>query len=327
VTLNLQDRFGRKFEYLRLSLTDACNYKCQYCLPNGYQKTCADEPLSRSEILNLVAAFAELGTWKVRLTGGEPTLRPDLIEIVEGIAKTQGIRKVALSTNGSKLVQLAPKLKMAGLHALNISMDSLDALAFEELTGMNRVEEIKDGLGVALKLSFDAIKINAVLMKTTFRAEFERFINFVQDTAVSVRFIELMPTGSTQAFFKEHHLPATVLRDELKLRGWSLRDRSPGDGPAEEWSHPNYRGRMGIIAPYGSEFCASCNRLRVSAVGELRLCLFAEGNTSVRHLLQSSAQREELKQTLQQLVYGKEKSHYLPEGRYGNNFSFSSIGG
>jgi cyclic pyranopterin phosphate synthase len=324
---SLQDRFGRKFEYLRLSLTDACNYKCQYCLPNGYQKTCGDEPLEISEILNLVGAFAELGTWKVRLTGGEPTLRTDLIEIVHGIHETPGIRKVALSTNGSKLQTLAPKLKAAGLSAINISMDSLDAGVFSKLTGMDRLGEVRAGIDEALKADFDAVKVNAVLLKKTFREEFERFENWVKTTPATVRFIELMPTGSTKAYFEENHVSADAMRTELNLRGWTLRARAPGDGPAEEWTHAKAFGSLGIIAPYSSEFCSTCNRLRVSARGELRLCLFAEGNTSVRHLLKHADQREELKETLIALVYGKEKSHYLPEGRYGNNFSFSSIGG
>jgi cyclic pyranopterin phosphate synthase len=277
--------------------------------------------------MNLVTAFAELGTWKVRLTGGEPTLRPDLIEILDGIREISGIRKMGLSTNGTHLVSLAPKLKLAGLNSLNVSLDSLDEKHFAEVTGMNRGAEVLNGIEEALKLQFDSVKINAVLLKKTFAEEFDRFEAWVFENQVSVRFIELMPTGSTQDYFKENHLSASLMREEMKRRGWKITARKPGDGPAEEWVHAHARGKLGVIAPYGEEFCSTCNRLRVSALGELKLCLFAEGNLSLRHLLQSPSQREELKETLCTLVHGKERSHYLPEGRYGNNFSFSTIGG
>lgn len=323
----LQDRFGRQFEYLRLSITDVCNFKCKYCLPNGYEKSCADDALSYFEIMNLVSGFAELGTWKVRLTGGEPTLRKDLVEIVTGLRSIEGIRKIALSTNGTRLNILSPALKAAGLNSMNISMDSLDRSVFSEITGVDRGASVLAGIEQAIDLGFDQVKINSVLLRNTFLEEFNRFETWVKTKPVSVRFIELMPTGSTQAYFSEHHLSAEFVRKELVARGWKLNKRKAGDGPAEEWSHENALGKLGIIAPYGAEFCSTCNRLRVSAKGELRLCLFAEGNQSLRPLLQNANQREALKERLCTLVYGKERSHYLPEGRYGNNFSFSAIGG
>ena len=323
----LSDQYGRKFEYLRLSITDACNFRCQYCLPHGYKKTCEEDPLNYSEIINLVSAFAELGTWKVRLTGGEPTLRKDLIEIIAGIKNISGVKKIAISTNGSKLVALAPLLKKAGVSALNVSLDSLDCKTFDALTGTSRGSEVLEGILETMKHSFDTIKINSVLLKKSSLAEFDRFEEWVKTNPISVRFIELMPTGSTPEFFKENHVSSATVRIELQKRGWKVCDRKPGDGPAEEWAHPTALGKLGIIAPYGPEFCSTCNRLRVSARGELRLCLFAEGNTSVRRLLKDPDQREELKETLCTLVYGKDRTHYLPEGRYGNNFTFSAIGG
>jgi cyclic pyranopterin phosphate synthase len=324
---SLSDRFGRHFQYLRLSLTDSCNFKCNYCLPHGYQKGNEAEALSRAEILNLVSAFAELGTFKVRLTGGEPTLRKDLIEIVSDLREIPGITKIALSTNGTRLQTLAHELKLAGLHSINISIDSLHAKTFAEHTGMDRMDEVLAGVKTAMSLSFEAIKINAVLMKKTYREEFERFEAWVKENPLTVRFIELMPTGSTKNYFAENHVSSAELKNELIRRGWTKRARELGDGPAEEWTHASSRGSLGIIAPYGKEFCSTCNRLRVSARGELKLCLFAESNQSLRHLLQAPSQKEALKNLLVELVRGKDESHYLPEGRVGNNFSFSSIGG
>jgi cyclic pyranopterin phosphate synthase len=323
----LSDLHGRHFQYLRLSITDACNFKCKYCLPHGYHKTEGAEPLGRNEIFNLVSAFAELGTFKVRLTGGEPTLRRDLKEIIQDLKGVPGIETVALSTNGFKLGAIAGELKMAGLDSINISVDSLREENFAELTGMDRLKEVREGIESALKLSFGSIKINAVLLKKTFHEELKAFSEWVKKTPVTVRFIELMPTGSTLSYFKENHVPANVIRETLVENAWIKRAREIGDGPAEEWMHPEAVGRLGVIAPYGKEFCSTCNRLRVSSRGELRLCLFAEKNHSLRDLLQSAAQKEDLKARLIELVSGKEKTHYLPEGRYGNNFSFSSIGG
>ena len=324
----LQDLHGRRFSYLRLSITDACNFRCVYCLPHGYERAeHAPEPLSVPEIRNLVAAFTELGMWKVRLTGGEPTLRRDLLEIIDTVAANPAVRRIGLSTNGYRLRSLARDLRSAGVAAVNVSVDTLDPDRFRAATGSDALPEILGGIDEALALGFDSVKVNAVLMKDVNDQDLALFLDWIRARPVAVRFIELMPTGRNSELFQSRHLSSATLHAELEAQGWRARERGPADGPALELEHPSYRGRIGIIAPYSKDFCASCNRLRVSSTGGLRLCLFAEGDSSLRPWLRAAEQKDELKDRIRALLNQKEVSHYLPEGRYGNNQTFSAIGG
>jgi cyclic pyranopterin phosphate synthase len=326
----ISDRFGRQFSYLRLSITDACNFRCGYCLPNGYEKKAnAPEPLTLAEITRLVRAFTELGTKKIRLTGGEPTLRRDLVEIAHEISKMKGVEKLALSTNGYRLREMAKSLKAAGVQALNVSVDTLNRAKFYEITGKDFLPEILAGLEHALDLGFKSIKLNAVLLAAQNDSDetLGEFLDWIRARPVTVRFIELMPNDSIPQFFSKFHIQSDLLRQKLISQGWSVRLRQETDGPAEEFSHPAYLGKMGLIAPYKQDFCGTCNRLRVTSYGQLRLCLFAEGEQPLRPWLQQDNQKEELKARLIELVGRKEISHYLPEGKYGDNRTFSAIGG
>ncbi len=325
---NLRDSFGRRFSYLRLSVIEACNFRCTYCLPNGYKKKPNEAAfLSLSEIQNLVSCFAELGTTKLRLTGGEPTLRPDFLEIAKIVRDTPGIEKIALSTNAFKLKSLLPELQRAGIQYLNISLDSLDPAVFLKMTGSSQLNEITCAIEEAFSYNFAAIKINVVLMKDLNDKSYVSFLNWAKTAPLTIRFIELMPTLQNNLLFKAHHINSQFLKEDLKSRGWKLKPREMNAGPAEEYAHPDYRGQMGFIAPYEKDFCGNCNRLRVTSQGALRLCLFGEGNYSLRDLLQSPDQKEELQLRLFSLLQKKEISHYLSEEKYGNNFSFSSMGG
>ena len=232
--MTLVDGFGRSFHYLRLSVEDACNFRCLYCLPNGYHKTEAEPPLSVAEIGRLAGAFAELGFWKVRLTGGEPTVRQDILEIAKSVARTPGIRRVALSTNGYRLTDLAPDLKAAGVAAVNVSVDSLDAARFAELTGKDSLGDVLAGIDRSLALGLET-KINAVLMKGLNDDEFGKFVERTRERPLSVRFIELMPVADNMGFFTERHLKAETLVAWLGENGWNERARREGDGPAREF--------------------------------------------------------------------------------------------
>jgi cyclic pyranopterin phosphate synthase len=322
------DSYGRRFQYLRLSITEMCNFRCTYCLPDGYKK-CAnyEEPLTISEIENLVSAFAGLGFWKVRITGGEPSVRRDLVDIVERVASVPGIRFVALSTNGLKLHEQAESLGRAGLQGLNVSLDSLDPAVFLKMTGRSEHRRIMDGIDRALDLGFRSVKVNVVLMKGLNEASVSDFMQWVRTRQVSVRFIELMGTGRNKELFERHYLSGQVVSDFLSQTGWQVRERSQGDGPAVDYRHPDFLGRMGVIAPYSKNFCKTCNRLRVSSTGKLRLCLFGDGDLSLRPLLQGPGDREELMVRVQQLLSGKLPSHSLQEGKYGNTWNLSAIGG
>lgn len=328
----LKDSFGRRFSYLRLSVTEACNFRCVYCLPNGYQKNDCDGGkddgfLTLAEITRLGRAFAGLGIWKVRLTGGEPTIRRDIFEIARCLSTTPGIRTVALSTNGYRLKQQARQFRDSGIRALNISVDSLNRERFKRISGQDRLDDVLGGVEEALTLGFSSIKINTVLLKGDNDIEFDDFLEYVRTRPVSARFIELMPTGLTREFFEQHHVKSTTIRKRLLERGWRVRGRAEAEGPAVEFTHPDHMGRIGIIAPYSRDFCSGCTRLRVSSRGALKLCLFGEGTFSLKKYLQDDSQIELLQEVVCSLLLKKAESHYLFEGKYGGLQTFSAIGG
>jgi cyclic pyranopterin phosphate synthase len=285
----LQDAHGRRFPYLRLSLTEACNFRCSYCLPEGYQAQGRASFLRVEEIARLVRALAGLGMRKVRLTGGEPSLRRDLAEVIATVAGTPGVEQVAMTTNGRLLARRAAQWRAAGLDALNVSMDSLDAARFARITGDAHFHEVREGVDAALGLGLRAVKLNAVLLRDCNDDELPAWMEYVRGRPLSVRFIELMRTGDNQAYFERHHLAPDGLEAQLRAAGWARQPRPVEAGPAREYAHPEYLGRIGFITPYARDFCASCNRLRVTARGDLRLCLFGETGVPLRHLLQDTA--------------------------------------
>lgn len=328
----LYDKFGRSFPYLRLSITDICNFSCDYCLPNGYQapkNNGAAKPqfLSLNEINNLVTAFAQLGTHKIRITGGEPTLRRDFTDIVKTISSHQAITKLAFTTNGYKLKKNVHKWREAGLNAINVSIDSLNPERFFKLTGHNRLTEILAGIDAAFDAGFEQIKVNAVLLKDVNDIELDLFLAWVKNTPISVRFIELMQTGDNQSYFNKFHVSAANLRDNLLKQGWEFKPTSPDAGPAQELVHADYMGSIGIIAPYSKDFCTNCNRLRITSKGDLRLCLFGDQGLSIRHLLQHTDQLDELKQLILGQLAFKKSSHFLAMGDTGATANLSTIGG
>ena len=323
----LADNHGRQFPYLRLSITDICNFSCDYCLPDGYKTGIKKTFLEVHEIKNLVAAFAALGTHKIRLTGGEPTLRRDFIEIVQAIAAEANISKLAMTTNGYKLKQNIQKWHDAGINALNVSIDTLDRARFYKLTGHDRLPEILDGIDEAFDVGFENIKINAVLLKGLNDDQLGQFMAWVKHKPISIRYIELMQTGDNLDYFNKYHVAAAGLQNKLLADGWTAKPRAADAGPAVELSHPDYVGSIGFIAPYSKDFCTGCNRLRITALGALRLCLFGNQGVSLRHLLQDANQQDKLKALIQQQLNFKASSHFLALGDTGSTANLSTIGG
>lgn len=325
---SLADGHGRRFEYLRLSLTDICNFRCSYCLPDGYRKEGnAPSNLSVGEISRLVTAFSGLGLWKIRLTGGEPTLRPEFLEIIRAIAGIPAIRKLAMTTNGYRLAERAQSYADAGIDAINISMDSLRPERFRDITGHDRLTEILDGIAACKDAGITDIKINSVLLKGLNDAELDDFVAFAIRHGLTLRFIEVMRTNDNPAYFSNHHLRGSFVGDRLASMGWKRMARRAGAGPAVEYANPDGPGRIGIIAPYSKDFCTSCNRLRVSATGKLHLCLFGNDGVDIRPLLQDDGQQDELQARLQQLVATKRPAHLLHQGNSGMTPNLASIGG
>jgi cyclic pyranopterin phosphate synthase len=323
----LQDAFGRHIHYLRLSVTDRCNFRCVYCLPQGCNKGPESAPLSLDEIERLARGFARLGFWKVRLTGGEPTTRSDIAEITRTISDIPGIRRVGLTTNGYRLTGVASALCGAGLSSLNVSLDSLDPERFARLTGCSRLESIVAGVEAALEAGIPSVKVNVVLLQDLCDREFDQFLAWTRRLPLGIRFIELMQTGENGAFFRQHHLSAEKIRLMLESRGWARLAREESDGPAKYYGHPGHLGKVGLIAPYSAGFCEACNRVRVSSTGNLRLCLFDGEEIPLRQLLQSHAQEDDLVRLIESSIKAKPASHRLQQGRCEATTNLASIGG
>ena len=323
----LADRYGRNFPYLRLSLLDACNFRCSYCLPGGYQANGKSKWLTRKEIGRLLHGFAAVGLRKLRLTGGEPSLRTDLTEIIAAAASTPGIETVAMTTNGILLRRHIERWRDAGLNAVNVSVDSLDPVRFHAITGHDRGRDILAGIDLALAIGLRSVKLNAVLLRGLNDDEMPAWRDYLRERQTTLRFIELMQTGDNRDYFQRHHLRADALEQSLLDAGWVLVPRAIDAGPAREYAHPGYLGRIGIIAPYSRDFCAGCNRLRVTASGDLRLCLFGEFGIPLRPLLQSDADIGELTSALHSQLGLKKAGHGLHEGNTGITPHLASIGG
>ena len=329
--MELQDTFGRKFPYIRLSITDVCNFKCIYCLPEGYKKTPGDIRgfMSAEEISRLAKALAELGVRKIRLTGGEPTVRKDFFDILKDMKQNSKIEKVTMTTNGYQLDKIAKQLYETGLNGINISIDSLNKETFKNLTGHDRLPEILNGIKILQDLDFKNIKVNAVLLKGINDSEkdFDIFSDFINDNKIDFRFIELMETGDNEEFFKKNHVPAKVFKDYLEKNNWLYQTYGKDAGPALNYIHPDFRGKFGLIAPYSKDFCKTCNRLRITARGDLRLCLFGNTGTKLRHLLQEDSQKDELVDLITSQLRLKKASHHLELGDTGITPNLSSTGG
>tara|TARA_B110001452_G_scaffold48687_1_gene37223 strand:+ start:1730 stop:2722 length:993 start_codon:yes stop_codon:yes gene_type:complete len=327
----LKDSFGRKFPYIRLSITDVCNYRCTYCLPQGYTKTPGDTRtfMSTEELSRLTKALSELGVSKIRLTGGEPTVRKDFFDILKDMKQNSNIPKVTMTTNGYRLNKIAKQLHEAGLDGINISIDSLNRETFKKLTGHDRLREILEGIKILQKLNFKNIKINAVLLKgiNDTREDFEKFGNFIKDNDIDFRFIELMQTGDNLDYFKKNHVPAKLFKKYLEKNNWLHQTYGKDAGPSLNFIHPEYKGKFGLIAPYSKDFCKTCNRLRITSRGDLRLCLFGNTGISIRHLLQNDNQKEELVDLIVKQLHLKKESHYLELGDTGITPNLSSTGG
>jgi len=327
----LRDSFGRTFPYIRLSITDVCNFKCGYCLPNGYQIDKSDNRkfLHIDEIKRLAKALSELGVCKIRLTGGEPTVRKDFFDIVKILKNESGIKKVVITTNGYHLDQKAKPLLNSGLNGINISIDSLDRETFKKVTGHDRLPEILSGIEKLQDLGFENIKINAVLLNgiNSSEKDFEEWSKFIKSNKIDFRYIELMQTGDNLDYFNKYHVSASIFKNYLNKNKWIHQTLGRDAGPSLNYINPEFKGKFGIIAPYSKDFCKSCNRLRITSRGDLRLCLFGSTGISIRHLLQKDDQLEELKDLILKQMKFKKESHYLELGETGLTKNLSTTGG
>ncbi len=327
----LRDSFGRTFPYIRLSITDVCNFKCGYCLPNGYQIDKSDNRkfLNINEIKRLAKGLSEMGVCKIRLTGGEPTVRKDFFDIVKILKNESGIKKVVMTTNGYHLDQKAKNIVDSGLNGINISIDSLNPETFKKITGHDRLNEILFGIKKLQNLGFGNIKVNAVLLNgiNSSEKDFEEWSKFIHINKIDFRYIELMQTGDNLDYFKKYHISSNIFKNYLIKNKWIHQTLGRDAGPSLNYINPEYKGKFGIIAPYSKNFCKTCNRLRITSRGDLRLCLFGNTGISIRHLLQKDNQLEELKDLISKQLHFKKESHYLELGETGLTKNLSKTGG
>lgn len=329
MTSQLTDAYARRFYYLRLSITDVCNFRCTYCLPDGYKPNgLANKSfLTLDEIRRVTNAFSALGTEKVRLTGGEPSLRRDFTDIIRTVADNSAIREVAMTTNGYRMARDVREWREAGLTGINVSVDSLDARQFHAITGQDKFRQVMAGIDAAFDAGFERVKVNTVLMRDINHHQLDTFLAWIKPRPIQLRFIELMETGESNGLFQQYHISGLILRDALLQRGWIHKLRERSDGPAQVFTHPDYAGQIGLIMPYEKDFCASCNRLRVSSVGNLHLCLFGEGGVTLRDLLSSDTHLPELRARIEQALTHKKQTHFLHDGNTGITQNLSYIGG
>jgi cyclic pyranopterin phosphate synthase len=323
------DRYNRDIDYLRISLTDACNLRCVYCMPEHMTFRPRHELLSDDELRRLITIFGAIGFHKIRFTGGEPTLRPGLVDLVRHASATPGIAKVGLTTNGVLLDQLAQPLRDAGLQTVNLSIDSLDEARFRQLTRWGNLRDVRAGLDAARRAGL-RIKLNAVVCRgITTDEDIVALARLTQDQDWQVRFIEQMPFGNNATFQQK----GMVTEDELlaTLTGafgpLELVDGGKLDGEARLFRLPGGRGAVGFISPVSKPFCADCNRLRLTADGVLRLCLLRDNEVDLRPLLRGGADDATLGAAIRQAVFEKPWGHGLEQHLIPAARGMSEIGG
>ena len=295
------DTYGRQITYLRLSVTELCNLRCRYCMPeDGVCKKRHEEMLTQEEMILAIRAAAALGIRKLRITGGEPLVKSNIVELCRAAAAVDGIEEVCLTTNGTLLPKLAAPLREAGVRRLNISLDTVDAEKFRYITRIGNLEDALAGIEASLEAGFDKIKINSVLIGGFNDDEIPSLAALTQQYPVDVRFIELMPMYDSGDFGPDAFIPYTVVTDRLP-------DLSPlpaDGGVAKLYRLPGARGNVGLISPVSAHFCADCNRIRLTADGKLKPCLHSSDEISLKGL-----DYDGMVETLRSAILSKPKWH------------------
>ncbi|MFL5320542.1 MAG: GTP 3',8-cyclase MoaA [Myxococcaceae bacterium] len=303
----LFDAQGRRMTYLRLSVTDRCNFRCAYCSPASWGGK--KDQLSATELIRIASVFARMGISRVRLTGGEPLIRPDVLEIAAGISALEGIRRVAITTNASRLAALARPLVSAGVQQLNLSLDTLNPATFRSISKQGEFESILEGIDAAASAGFESLKLNVVVMKGVNDHEAPELIRFAHARGITPRFIELMPFG------KGESVPTRTLIDQIRAAGIALDvaqvPLKVDAGPARYLRAAT--GEVGFISPMTENFCSGCNRVRVSATGELRSCLGGRAQAPLAHLIRGGSTDEALAIAIRAALGEKQDGHRFNE--------------
>ena len=323
------DRFGRQIHYLRISLTDHCNLRCVYCMPEDIVFQPNAELMQDDEILSLVRLFTRLGFDKFRLTGGEPTIRAHVVELVRQIAQTPGVNKLTMTTNGVLLAKLAIPLKEAGLQRVNVSLDTLDPERFRTLTRWGTMEDVWQGIQAAEAAGLTPVKINAVVVRGYNEGDLPELAELTLKHPYQMRFIEMMPFGETNSFQTSQMVTTAEMQAVIESASGRLEPVNGGelDGEARLFRLPGAVGDLGFISSVTNPFCAQCTRARLTADGRLRLCLLREGEVDLLTPLRAGASQAELRQLIVDGIWQKPWGHGLAEGVIPLNRVMSEIGG
>ncbi len=326
----LADAFARRVTYLRVSVTDRCNLRCTYCMPEaGLPWIPKAEILTFEEIERIVAAAASVGVRSIRLTGGEPLVRRDLASLVRALAATPGIDDIAISTNGLLLAEHAHELARAGLRRANISLDTLREDRFETIARRPGLARVLAGIDAAIDAGLGPIKLNCVVIRGTNDDELLAFAELTRTREVYVRFIELMPVVENASVQQDAYLSATEMLARIGERQGLVPVPGPGgNGPARYFAFPGARGAVGVISPLSHDYCETCNRVRLTADGRLRLCLFGDFDIDLRTPVRAGADRDALARLFRGGMLIKPERHHLALGEPGSRMrAFSEIGG
>ena len=323
------DQHGRNINYLRISLTDACNLRCVYCMPEHMTFRPGSTLLQDDELLTLISLFVELGSEKIRFTGGEPTLRRNLVELIRTVAGMSGVKSVGLTTNGILLDYLARPLRDAGLDRVNVSLDTLDEARFRQITRWGNLRDVLAGITAAEHAGL-RVKINAVPVRGfNNNGDAADLAKLTLDRSWQVRFIEMMPLGGIAKFQHDNIITEAELRHRIEQTLGPLTPVNNGqlDGEARVYRLKHAKGTVGFISSVSNPFCAGCNRLRLMADGVLRLCLLRENEVDLRKPLRAGWSRDRLKTLLRDAVHQKPWGHGLAQNQVATNRAMSEIGG
>ncbi|KAG0231971.1 Molybdenum cofactor synthesis protein 1 [Actinomortierella wolfii] len=308
----LTDKFDRHHTYLRISLTERCNLRCTYCMPaEGVELSPADDILTTPEIIRLARLFVEEGVTKIRLTGGEPTVRKDINELVQQLGELRplGLKTIAMTSNGIALKRKLPDLMSNGMNLLNLSLDTLDPFKFEIMTRRKGFERVMETIDDALKLGMDPVKVNCVVMRGTNDYEVLDFVELTRHKKIDVRFIEYMPFGGNK--WKENKLvPYQELIERIRAVHPSFKKLVDDANDTSKAYHvPGFAGQVGFITSMSDHFCSTCNRLRITADGNLKVCLFGNTEVSLRDMMRQGKTDDELREVIEMAVKNKKKQH------------------
>ncbi len=329
----LIDPFQRKIEYLRVSVTDKCNYRCNYCVPEqgAHPEGRHTEYLDYDEMTRIIKVFSELGVWKIRLTGGEPLVRKNLSQFVSQVSALPDVKDIALSTNAEHLADQAQALKDAGVTRTNISLDSLDPIKFERITRGGNLTKVLAGIDAAFAVGMAPVKVNMVVMKQTNFDEIPTMLDYAIKKGINLRFIETMPIGTAGISAMDEYVSADQILEVVKNHLGSdllpMLDKQEA-GPARVYRISGSKAKIGVISAVSQHFCETCNRVRLTARGELALCLGQEDAVDLRTPLRSGVSDDSLKAMIVAAIARKPERHYFNENRHNIQFrQMVSLGG